>query len=182
MKTLTLISLALCACGVPDYSAFPMTRCGLHYEGIDVATVQTTEDVIVSTFQGSLDSSLHNVCAALAGWKLTVSAEPIVPGVNVIDDANPEAAVDGFTDPASMEIKVYSAHYVLPHEAAHVAQGCTEASGLHTGWNNVCSDGTVCVCTNGLDGLHQPCAPGLVQPQLIDARAQLDVLFPGDVP
>lgn len=179
-------AIALTHCGPPadGREALPATRCGLRVEGVALAEAQQAEDVVVSTFASSLDPSLHSACAALNGWKLTMTSAPIVLNGDapVLDDPNPSAPVDGVTEPGTWTIRVFSVHYIFAHEAAHVAQGCTEASGLHQGWDNRCGPRLkVCTCDNGKDNLGDPCTPGLVQPQLIDARAQLDALLEGSL-
>lgn len=176
MTTRGLLVLVLTGCGVPDYSAFPATTCGLHFEGVDRAEVQLVEDTIVETFQASLDPSLHGVCAALNGWKLTVTSAPIIPGSNVIEGVDPTAPVSGDAESSSMEIRVFSAHFILAHEAAHVAQGCSDASAHHEDWNNACGL-DICVCTDGHDSTGGWCKPGLVQPQLIEVRSKLDAVL-----
>jgi hypothetical protein len=178
--------LVLCACGAPDFSMYPATKCGLHVEGVSLAEAQQVEDATVAAFQSSLDPKLHDVCQALYGWKLTVTSAPIIPGPGTLDDPDPSQPVSGVTLADRWTIKVSSAHFIFPHEAAHVAQGCTHESGLHTGWWNVCSDGLQgCACGGvfeaGKDQLGNPCTLGLVQPELISAHAALDAML-GDTP
>lgn len=122
-----LALLLLVGCGGAEAE---VTYCGLLVSpGADVTVAQKIERWTVRAFQSSSDARLHDVCYAAVGYSLQ--------RVDRVADPRPDHAggeVGGYADCKRGQIVLKSFEQTLPHELAHVAQGCDDASQNHLDW------------------------------------------------
>lgn len=124
-----IAALMLIGCGGSD---LPTTRCGLFVYGQTLRAAQIVEDTVERAFQHSSDPRLHSVCRASSGW--TVVAEETVRAPIGADGISPGQAIGGYSSNRTHEIHTKLDLSTLPHELAHVAQGCDDLSVQHANW------------------------------------------------
>lgn len=167
LPLLAIVCGVLISCSGRDVSNLPQTVCGMYIDigpvrpdstaivPGDASHVRHIENLVKAEFQHSLDPRLHDVCASVKDY--------VVELRDVVWNIELDKEVGGQCDCWARTIQVNDLLH-LPHEMAHAAQKCDDASHEHAGWSVKVSR-----ADGGVENI------GAVQPQLTAVREILEL-------